>query len=279
LNDRVRGRLFLLCLSTGVWGCATSYQARGLVLRVDPTASMMTVSHDSIPGYMDAMAMPFAVRDPRELKDVSPGDVVSFRLRPRRDGSTIDRIKHLSASAADSGLTMTPSVASLIRIGDSVPDFSLVDQHGSAVTLSALRGRVIAVTFIYSRCPLPDYCPLVVANLAQIRDRYRERLGRDLVLLTVSFDPKYDSPDVLRSYAARYGGNIPGWHFLTGSPEAIAAVCASFGIEYWPDQGLITHTLQTAVVDRQGRLAASVEGRGFTARQIADLVGSVLDPG
>jgi protein SCO1/2 len=277
LNDRVRGTIITCCLSVGFSACATGYQTRGLVLRVDPASSTMTVSHDAIVGYMDAMVMPLAVRDPRQLKGVNPGDVVSFRLRPRRDGTVVDRIKHLSASAADSGLTMTPSVASLARIGDTVPDFSLIDQHGSTVALAALRGSVIAVTFIYSRCPLPDYCPLVVANLAQVRDRYRNRLGRDLVLMTVSFDPKYDTPDVLRAYAARYGGNIPGWHFLSGSPEAIAAVCASFGIEYWPDQGLITHTLQTAVVDREGRLAASVEGRGFTARQIADLVGSVLD--
>jgi protein SCO1/2 len=277
LNDRVRGTVILCGLSVGLSACATSYQTRGLVLRVDATSSTMTVSHDAIAGYMDAMVMPFAVRDPRELNRLRPGDVVGFRLRPRPDGTVIDRIKHLSAAASDSGLTMTPSIASLVRIGGSVPDFSLVDQDGRTVTLAGLRGSVIAVTFIYSRCPLPDYCPLVVANLAQVRDRYRDRLGRDLVLLTVSFDPKYDTPEVLRTYAARYGGNIPGWHFLTGSPYAIAAVCASFGIEYWPDQGLITHTLQTAVVDRQGRLAASVEGRGFSARQIADLVGSVLD--
>jgi protein SCO1/2 len=117
----------------------------------------------------------------------------------------------------------------------------------------------------------------MVSNLSEVRDRFRERLGRDLALLTVTFDPKYDTPEVLLNFAARYRGNVPGWHFLSGSPEAIAAVCASFGIEYWPDQGLITHTLQTAVIDREGRLRASVEGRGFTGRQIADLVGAILD--
>jgi protein SCO1 len=117
----------------------------------------------------------------------------------------------------------------------------------------------------------------MVANLAEVRDRYRDRLARDLTLLTVTFDPKYDTPDVLNNFAERYRANVPGWHFLSGSPEAIAAVCASFGIEYWPDQGLITHTLQTAVIDREGRLRATVEGRGFSGRQIADLVGTILD--
>lgn len=258
-------------------GCATTYEARGLVLRVDPASSTLTVSHEAILGYMGAMVMPFAVRDARTLRDVRAGDVIEFRLRPKGSGTEIDRVKHLSAAGADGGLTQTPSVEALVKPGERVPDFTLIDQHGATVSLSALRGRVVAITFIYSRCPLPDYCPRMVANLAEVKKRYPDRLGRDLTLLTVTFDPKYDTPEVLNNFAERYGANVPGWHFLSGSPEAIAAVCASFGIEYWPDQGLITHTLQTAVIDREGRLRASVEGRGFSGRQIADLVGAILE--
>lgn len=258
-------------------GCATGYGARGLVLRVDPPSSTLTVSHEAIPGYMGAMVMPFKVRDRDALRDLSPGDVIEFRLRPKSGGTEIDRLKHLSAAGADAGLTMTPSIAALVKVGESVPDFTLTDQHGAEVSLRSLRGSVVAITFIYSRCPLPDYCPRMVANLAEVRNRYRDRLGRDLTLLTVTFDPKYDTPEVLNNFAARYGGNLPGWHFLSGSPEAVARVCASFGIEYWPDQGLITHTLQTAVIDREGRLRASIEGRGFSGRQIADLVGTILE--
>jgi protein SCO1/2 len=275
LNAGVRRSLALLALLGS--SCASSYQARGLVLRVDPAASTVTVSHDAILGYMGAMVMPFAVRDRRALQDVHPGDVIEFRLRPKSSGTEIDRLKHLSAAGADAGLTMTPSIAALVKVGESVPDFTLTDQHGASMSLSSLRGSVVAITFIYSRCPLPDYCPRMVANFAEVRNRYRERLGHDLTLLTVTFDPKYDTPEVLKNFAARYGGNTPGWHFLSGSPESIAAVCASFGIEYWPDQGLITHTLQTAVIDREGRLRASVEGRGFSGRQIADLVGTILE--
>lgn len=259
-------------------GCATTYETRGLVLRVDPVSASVTVSHDPILGYMDAMVMPFTVRNPEEIRGVRPGDVIQFRLRPQPGGTRIDRIKPLSAAGADAGLTMTPSASTLIKPGEMVPDFTLTDQHGAAVSLASLRGQVVAITFIYSRCPLPDYCPRMVNNLAEVRRRYQDRMGRDLTLLTVTFDPKYDTPEVLRNFAKRYGGNVPAWHFLTGSTEQVAAVCASFGIEYWPDQGLITHTLQTAVIDREGRLRASVEGRGFSGRQIADLVGTVLEP-
>ena len=270
-------RRFAAFLAFCAFGCASTYQARGLVLRVDAASSTLTVSHDPIIGYMGAMVMPFEVRDRGALRDLHAGDVIEFRLRPKASGTEIDRVKHLSAAGADAGLTLTPSVTALVKAGEIVPEFTLTDQHGAAVSLSSLRGTVIAITFIYSRCPLPDYCPRMVANLAEVKNRYRDRLGRDLTLLTVTFDPKYDTPEVLNNFAARYGGNVPGWHFLSGSPEAIAAVCASFGIEYWPDQGLITHTLQTAVIDREGRLRASVEGRGFSGRQIADLVGTLLE--
>lgn len=223
------------------------------------------------------MVMPFAVKDSRTLHDVRAGDVVAFRLRPKKAGTEIDHLKLVSAKAADAGATMTPATSALVKIGELVPDFTLTDQNGASVSLSSLRGKVVALTFIYSRCPLPDYCPRVVANLAEVRKRFAARLGRDLTLLTVSFDPQYDTPAVLHAYAEQFGGNVPGWHFLSGSPEAIASVCASFGIEYWPDQGMITHTLQTAVLDREGRVRASIEGRGFSGRQIADLVATVLE--
>lgn len=272
-----RSLAFLVLPGFLATGCATAYEGRGLVLRVDEASSTLTLSHDAIAGYMDAMVMPFKVRDPKALHDVRAGDVIAFRLWPRSTGTEIDRLKHLSAKGADAGLAMTPATTALIRVGQIVPDFTLTDQNGASVSLSSLRGSVVALTFIYSRCPLPDYCPRVVANLSEVRKRFGDRLGRDLTLLTVSFDPQYDTPEVLHAYAAQFGGNVPGWHFLSGAPAAIASVCASFGIEYWPDQGMITHTLQTAVLDREGRLRASIEGRGFSGRQIADLVGAILE--
>ena len=147
------------------------------------------------------------------------------------------------------------------------------------VALSALKGKVVAVTFIYSRCPLPDYCPRMVENFKAVRERFAARMDKDLVLLTISFDPQYDTPAVLARYAASQRAGGPGWHFLTGDKASIERVCNAFGIEYWPEEGLITHSLQTAVVDRDGRLAATVEGKDFTPQQLGDLIGSVIDRG
>jgi protein SCO1/2 len=258
-------------------GCATVHPARGLVLRVEPATRTVTVSHEEIPGFMDAMVMPLRARDAKSLDGVRPGDRIEFVLRVSRNETRIDRIRPLSATRVDSGLVKSPAAPVLVDLGQIVPDFSLVDQDGRDVTLSSLRGRVVAVNFIYSRCPLPDYCPRMISNFREVRQRFSDRLSRDLTLLTISFDPKYDTPEVLKAYARRQLADVPGWRFLTGPDDAIARACASFGIEYWPDEGLITHTLQTAVIDREGRLAATVEGKDFTARQIADLVESVLD--
>ena len=253
-------------------GCAASHSARGLVLSVDPSSQRVTVSHEAIPGFMDAMVMPFTAQTPDELTDVQPGDRIAFRIRTRDGKTLIDRVKLLSAARVDPGALASPPKPVLVPIGAALPDFTLVDQHAREVSLSSLRGKVVAVTFIYTRCPLPDYCPRMMGNLLELKTRFESRLGKDLVLLTVSFDPKYDTPEQLRRYAANYRADVPGWHFLTGSSAQIARVCEAFGVEYFPDEGLITHTLQTAIVDREGRLAAAVEGKDYTARQLVDLV-------
>ena len=174
-------------------------------------------------------------------------------------------------------MLLSPAKPTLVPVGEALPDFELVDQNQNRVSLSSLRGRVVAVNFIYSRCPLPDYCPRMVDHFKEVSERFGARLESDLVLLTVSFDPKFDTPDVLRSYAKDFGAERKGWHFLTGSLEAIDRVCAAFGIEYWPDEGLLTHSLQTAVIDREGRLAATIEGKDFSGKQLGDLLEAVLE--
>lgn len=268
--------LTLALLALTAAGCASRHAARGLVLKVQPEASTITVSHEPVPDYMEAMVMPFTVATGEDLAAVRPGDRIAFRINVRKDGTVIDRVRLLSAAPADVGLIASPVKPVLVPIGAAVPDFTLTDQRGERIALSSLRGTVVAVTFIYTRCPLPDYCPRMMANLDGVRKRFADRLGSDLALLTVTFDPRYDTPDKLLAYARHYSADVPGWHFLTGSDDEIAGVCAAFGVEYWPDEGLITHTLQTAVIDRDGRLAATVEGKDYTPRQLGDLIAGVL---
>ena len=248
-----------------------------MIVRVDRPGATVTISHEAFPGFMDAMAMPFDLKGPARTVALTPGDRVRFRLSVKKARSWVDRVEVVSAAAVDAGLQQTPVAPVLVPVGAAVPDFELTDQTGSVLALSALKGKVVAVTFIYSRCPLPDYCPRMVENFKAVRQRFATRMARDLVLLTISFDPKYDTPEILSRYAASQRAGGSGWHFLTGDPAAIERVCNAFGIQYWPEEGLITHSLQTAVIDRGGRLAATVEGKDFTPQQLGDLVGAVLD--
>jgi protein SCO1/2 len=257
--------------------CAKHYTANGLVLRIDRPGAIVTISHDAFPGFMDAMAMPFDLDGAARRTHVAPGDRVRFRLSVKGGRSWVDRLEIVSAAPVDAGLQQTPATPLLVPVGSPIPDFELTDQSGAPVTVSGLKGKVIAVTFVYTRCPLPDYCPRMVANLRAVRDRFANRMDRDLILLTISFDPKYDTPERLRQYAEGYRAGGAGWHFLTGDPARIERVCAAFGIQYWAEEGLITHSLQTAIIDRQGRLAATVEGKDFTPQQLGDLVAMVLD--
>ena len=262
-------QLLLLTALAPLVACAERHEMRGLVLAIDQTASAVTVSHDPVPGYMDAMVMPFTVARPAELRDVRPGDRIRFRMTVGRD-TTIDRIRILSA--APPSTPETAGAAPALPIGDVVPSFTLIDQHTTSVSLDSMRGKVVVVSFIYTRCPLPDYCPRVMTTFASLRDRFAGRLGTDLVLLTVTFDPQFDTPEKLREFAARYDANVPGWHLLTGSRADVTRVCTMLGVEFYPEEGMLTHTLQTAVIDRTGRLAARAEGRDFSTRQLADLV-------
>jgi protein SCO1/2 len=264
-----------LCLC-GATACASKYAARGLVLKVDAAASTLTVSHEQIPGYMDAMVMPFTARDPKDVADVRPGDRIAFRLNVKKDRTTIDRVQLLSAAPADLGLLNTPAVSTLVKIGTPMPDFTLTNQDGQRVSLSSLHGKVVAVTFIYTRCPLPDYCPRMITNLQTVERRFPERVNKDLALVAVTFDPKFDTPERLKEYAQFFKSDKPGWQFLTGSIEDITRVTQMFGVEFWPEEGLITHTLQTAVIDKEGKLAAQAEGKDYSGKQLADLVGLAL---
>ena len=257
--------------------CAHHYTTTGLVLRVDRPGQTVTISHAAFPAFMDAMAMPFDLRGSARQTKLTAGDRVRLRLSVKRDRSWVDKLEVVSAAPVDAGLQQTPVAPLLVPVGAPIPDFELVDQTGAPLRLSALNGKVVAVTFIFTRCPLPDYCPRMIENFRAIRSRLAARMDRDLVLLTISFDPQYDTPQMLAAYAASNRAAGPGWHFLTGDPANIERVCNAFGIQYFAEEGLITHSLQTAVIDREGRLAATVEGKDFTPQQLGDLIAAVLD--
>jgi protein SCO1/2 len=262
------------------------YAVSGMVVAVDVAAKRFTVSHERIPGFMDAMTMPFDVRQASDLRGVVPGAIVDFTLvvgekealatqitvrryeSVERDPRTARRLAVMKRMA---GLTAPP-----VAVGARMPDFTLTDHTGRRVSLSSLAGKVVAVNFVYTRCALPQFCLRTSNTFAAVQKRFAKALDRDLVLLTVTFDPERDTPEVLAGYAAQWQPHPTGWRFLTGAPAEVRRVCALFGQEAFLDEGLMNHSLHTAVIDRAGTLVANIEGNRFTAEQLGDLVAATL---
>jgi protein SCO1 len=263
------------------------FPAKGLVLKIDKTHHEMIVSCQSIPGYMEAMAMPFPVRDARELEALRPGTMIEFTLVVDKDVAHAEDIRvrgfqslELDPTEAhrlallDGTLRSSPLKA--LSVGQSVPDFLLTDQSREVIRLSQFAGKIVVINFMYTRCPFPNYCFRLSNNLGQLQERFPQKLGVDLVLLSITFDPVHDQPDVLAKYGATWHANLKGWHFLTGSLPDIQTVSQRFGMDFWPEEGLMIHGLHTVIIDRDGKLAANLEGNEFTSTQLGDLVQTML---
>jgi protein SCO1 len=265
---------------------AERHAVTGIVLKVDRPHRSFIASCDAIPGYMAAMAMPFSVRDEKDLDGLQASSRIEFTLVIEGGHSYAEGIRtHYYQSMEQEALRVRrlqllqdPEPRG-VSLGQPVPDFALTDQTGARVSLSQLAGKVVAVTFIYTSCPLPDYCFRLSNNLGRLNKRFAARMGRDLVLLSITFDPVHDQPKVLAHYASTWNADPKSWHFLTGGLPEIKTVCRSFGLNFWQDEGLLTHSLHTLVIDRRGKLAANFEGNEFTAEQLGDFVSVALERG
>jgi protein SCO1 len=239
-------------------GCAHRYRVDGLVVSVDPATRTALISHREIKGYMPAMSMPFRFD---KVNGLAPGAHIEFDLRS-------GKARNVRVLKQELGQILMP--APTIPAGAVVPDFDLTDHLNRPTKLSAFRGRVVVIDFIYTRCPLPEVCPRLSANFARLQKRFA---GRELTLLSITLDPRFDTPQVLADYARRWRTNPDQWRFLTGDIRPVAAM---FGLLFWAEDYAITHSNSTAVIGRDGRLAAIVEGAGYTSEQLGDIIESLL---
>jgi protein SCO1/2 len=242
-------------------GAATSasakrYPFKGVVTAVDLTKPAITVSHEAIPGFMDAMTMTFGIRDdPKVVALLRPGDRIEATL-------VADDPSYYLVNVLTKGFVPTPTPSSSsarpepnkgLGVGDLVPDFTLTDQNGTSVKLSQFRGQPVAVTFVYTRCPVATACPVTVGKFSKIATTLaKEKFG---ALLAVTVDPVGDTPAVLKEFANHVGADPARFKFLTGDPAAVARVAERFGVLYYPDHGQIVHSQAVAVVDPDGRVA------------------------
>ena len=252
------------------------YQLTGQILDVKPATKEVLVRHGDIPGFMPAMTMPYKVEDATLLAGKQPGDLITATLvvgETEAHLSKIDTTGHAPVADA-SGPAITDS--QILKPGEPVPDTKLVDENNAARPLTSLKGHRVALTFMYTTCPQPDFCPLMDRNFASVQNEIKKTPAlADVRLVSVSFDPAHDTPAVLKAHANAVQADPAIWHFVTASTDDIKEFAAKFGVIAEPSEespAILTHNLSTAVIDADGRLVKIRPGNMWTpADLIADL--------
>lgn len=252
------------------------YEARGLVRGLPPDGRTIEIEHEDIRGFMPSMTMPFTARNPREIRDLRIGDAVSFRLSVSESDSFIDHIKkialqevHLPVSAATPDKRPVVN-APRLREGDAMPVFQLIDQTGKKISLESFRGHFFVLTFIFTRCPMPNFCPLMSKNFAELQDAIKKTPGpiSQMRLLSISFDPTFDTPQILKSYAEHEQADPGIWTFATGEKSEIDDLTHTFAVYVQSEGGTISHGLTTALVDADGTVRKIWRGNGWKPAEV-----------
>ena len=244
------------------------FEMRGTVKRVDVTGKRVLIAHDEVKDFMAAMTMPFQVREDAELRGLIPEDEVSFRLSFSPATNWIDHIEILGGPRPEKGpdrppVRVAPNVEPL-KVGDPMPSYSFTNEFGAAVNLANLNGTAFAVTFIYTRCPFPDFCPKMSARFAETMKLLQadRSAPTNWHLFSLTFDPTYDTPRILRNYGRQYGYDPAAWSFLTGSMYDIDGITDQIEMQIMTGDSASawSHRLRTIVVDANGKLQSIFRG-------------------
>jgi protein SCO1/2 len=255
-----------------------TFQVHGTVRGVDVSKGTIRISHEAIPNYMPAMTMDLPVKGSPIPKDLAPGDDVQFELLVTEDDSWIANVVNIMparpgrASAGAEAIASGEPTSTELQKGETVPDFQFIDQNGKSIRLSDFRGKPVVLTFIYTRCPLPNFCPLMSKNFQALQQRLQKEFPDRFQLLSVTIDPKFDRPDILKEYAGRYSTNEKCWTFATGTQEQIDSIAGLFGLVHESESGLISHNLRTALIGTDGRLRYIWKSNVWTPYEVARML-------
>jgi protein SCO1 len=244
-----------------------TFHAQGVIKGLAADASTVVIAHKAIPNYMAAMTMPFKVKEPRELAGLRPGDKILFRLKVTDSESWVEGISKIKSGQQVGQATRLSGGRLALGPGKagetSAPprrhpllDYPFTNELGQAVRLNDFRGQALAITFFFTRCPIPDYCPRLSRNFEEASQKLAAMPGgpTNWHFLSVTFDPEFDTPAVLRAYGKSYQYDPKRWNFLTGPTEKIGELAAGSGVKYEPAGGLLNHNFRTLIVDAAGHL-------------------------
>jgi len=273
----------LICMAFA-GGCQSApekhYPIQGEVISTDAGKKLITVKHGDIPGLMPAMTMTYQVAEPKQIEGLQPGDKITADLVVSEGKGRLERIVLVGKG---DGKTSEGTAQRVPEKGDAVPDFALVNQDGKIIHFSNYRGKVLLVTFIYTRCPLPDFCPRMNENFRAVQKLLQEvpHATERAEFLSISFDPDNDTPAVLKHYAALYKKGAPGekpfdWQFAVPAAKDLPELAQFFGLVYQPEQAQIVHSLSTTVIAPDGKVAKWYSDNEWTPADAAQAIGLLL---
>ncbi len=259
-----------------------TFPIRGRIVSLDGATQEVMLAHEAVPGFMEAMTMPYKLGTPEAFGEMHPGDTISARLVVQKDsdgdyhGGYLDRIVTVGQAKAD---YLPAKQYHIPTKGDAVPNFKLLDQSGKEISFAQYRGKALLLTFIYTRCPLGDFCPKMSRNFAEVNTALAQdkSLYGKTDLLSVSFDPTYDNPTVLRSYGGAYTGKytqetFDHWQFAAPSKDELPKVEQYFNVGVTGQNASLTHSLSTVLIDPAGKIANWYPGNGWKpADVVADM--------
>ena len=266
--------LLVASASCGRTSDERTYQLTGQVLAVKSEDKQILIRHEDIKGFMPAMTMPYAVKNPALLAGRAPGDLITATLNVSSSEAYLSAItKTGTAPIPEDARTTIPAATNVtvLQAGDVVPDTTLVDQDDKPLRLGDLKGSAVALTFIYTRCPLPQFCPLMDKRFAEVQKLVAAdpAIAGKVRLVSVSFDPKFDRAEVLRAHAKTLGADPLVWRFVTAEEPVVDRFAATFGVNVIREKdGTITHNLRTAVIDPSGHLVSLVDNNAWTADEL-----------
>jgi protein SCO1/2 len=254
------------------------YPIQAEVISAEPQRQMITVKHGDIPGLMPAMTMSYMVADPKQIEKLGPGDKITADLVVSESKGRLENIVLVSKG---DGKPSPGTSQRLPEKGDSVPDFAFVNQDGKPIHIRDYRGKALLVTFIYTRCPLPDYCPRMNENFRQIQSILRENPDslKKAAFLSISFDPEHDTPKVLKHYASIYNRAITppaDWQFAVPAAKDLPEIAYFFGLVYQPDNAQIVHSLSTTLISPTGKIENYYDNNEWTPAEVSQSILSTI---
>jgi protein SCO1 len=252
---------------------------RGVIRKLDPDGKTATIRHEEIPGYMKPMEMSFEARNTNELRGIKTNDVITFRLTVTDDDAWIDQVKKVNASPQELPSRPTTRIVrdvDPLKLGEPLPNYNFTNEFGQPLSTSQFKGKALAFTFIFTRCPFPTACPKMSSNFLETQKKLASmpNAPTNWHMLTISFDPEFDTPEILKAYAQRQGYDPKRWNFVTGDLLDITALAEQVDLQFWRlnQNEPISHNLRAAVIDTRGRLQTVFQENKWTSDQLVEAI-------